>query len=290
MKNLETHFSDYIENSKINNLHKNEPLTSIEAMNNLIIYGPPGTGKYSYVLNKIKDISLSTLKYEKKITLTYNKSIFYFKISDIHYEVDMSLLGCNSKLLWQEIYNQINDIISAKNIKTGIILCKHFNQIHNELLEVFYSYMQNQYNSNILIKFIIITSDITFLPSNITNCCEIITLPRPSRHNYNKLFKLQCNNEYNVNKINNIKDIKKKDLLILTNDIGNKFILQEPHKIICEEIINYIVNYSDLKFIQLREYLYDICIFDLNIYNCIIYIIQELICKNLLCNYKLNKL
>lgn len=290
MKNLETHFSDYIENSKTNNLHKNEPLTSINTMNNLIIYGPPGIGKYSYALNKIKDISPSTLKYEKKITLTYNKSQVYFKISDIHYEVDMSLLGCNSKLLWQEIYNQINDIISAKNIKTGIILCKHFNKIYNELLEVFYSYMQNQYNSNILIKFIIITSDITFLPSNIINCSEIIKLARPSRNNYNKLFKLQLNNDYNINKINNIKDIKKKDLFNLTNNIDNKFTLQDPHKIICDEIINYITNYKDIKFLQLREYLYDICIFDFDINNCIVYIIQELVNKKLLCNSKLNKL
>ena len=30
-------------------------------------------------------------------------------------------LDCNSKLLWFDIYNQITDIIYAKNVKTGII-------------------------------------------------------------------------------------------------------------------------------------------------------------------------
>ena len=186
MKNLETHFTDYIENSKNIKLHNNNTsITSINDMNNLIIYGPPGIGKYTYALNKIKTVSPSNLKYEKKITFTYNKSTLYFKISDIHYEVDMSLLGCNSKLLWYEIYNQITDIISAKNVKTGIILCKYFNEIHNELLEIFYSYMQSQYNSGIIIKFIILTSDISFLPDNINNCCEKIILSRPSKSSYN---------------------------------------------------------------------------------------------------------
>ena len=60
---------------------------------------------------------------KKKITLTYNKSLFYFKISDIHYEIDMSLLGCNDKQLWFDIYNQITDIISAKNIRSIFFGC-----------------------------------------------------------------------------------------------------------------------------------------------------------------------
>ena len=86
------------------------------------------------------------------MALSHNKCIYYLKISDIHYEIDMSLLGCNSKLLWHEIYNQIIDIITAKPNKQGIILCKYFHEIHNELLEIFYSYMQTLYNSNININ------------------------------------------------------------------------------------------------------------------------------------------
>tara|TARA_A100001011_G_C14312145_1_gene846087 strand:+ start:171 stop:1154 length:984 start_codon:yes stop_codon:yes gene_type:complete len=291
MKNLETHFIDYIENSKNQKLHNNNTsITSINTMNNMIIYGPPGIGKYTYALNKIKTISPSNLKYEKKITFTYNKSTLYFKISDIHYEVDMSLLGCNSKLLWYEIYNQITDIISAKNVKTGIILCKYFNEIHNELLEVFYSYMQSQYNSGIIIKFIILTSDISFLPDNINNCCEKIILSRPSKSTYNKILKTSLDKHYNINKINNIKDIKKYNLTSKHSNNQNNLIMQTSHHTICNEIINCIINYSELKFLQLREYLYDICIFDLNIYNCIIFIIQELINKNLLTTPQFNKL
>ena len=68
----------------------------------------------------------------------------------------MSLLGCNSKTLWHEIFFQLVDIISVKQNKIGIIVCKNFHTINSELLEIFYSYMQqyNMKNSNILIKFI----------------------------------------------------------------------------------------------------------------------------------------
>ena len=82
------------------------------------------------------------LKYEKKISVNFNKQSYFFKISDIHYEVDMSLLGCNSKIIWHEIYCQIIDIITIKTEKIGYIVCKNFHAIHNELLEIFYSYMQ----------------------------------------------------------------------------------------------------------------------------------------------------
>ena len=66
--------------------------------------------------------------------------------------------------------------------------------------------------------------------------------------------------------------------------------MQSPHNIVCQQIIDCIINYEDMKFLQLREYLYDICIFDLNIYNCIIYILLELINKNLLSQLQLNKI
>lgn len=288
MKSFESHFIDYINNSDKKLLHNlSNNFSNIETMNNIIIYGPQGIGKYTYALNLIKHLSHCNLKYEKKITISYNKSNYYFKISDIHYEIDLSLLGCNSKLLWFDIYNQIVDIISAKNIKCGIILCKNFNDIHNELLETFYSYMQTRYNSGIIIKFIIITSDISFIPNNIINCCNKIILPRPSRSSYNKIHKVSLEKDYDINKINNIKDIKRYDNSLLAKQNN---IMQHTYKNISDQILKQIINYNEINFLQLRELLYDICIFDLNIYNCINYIIQQLIAKNLLSSDKLNKI
>ena len=144
MKFYETHFEEYIQENKRANLHPKLDKVyakfpkTLNELKNVIFYGPSGTGKYSQVLKAIRGYSPSELKYEKKISLTYNKQQYFFKISDIHYEIDMSLLGCNSKILWHEIFMQIMDIITIKPEKVGIILCKNFHAIHTELLEIFY--------------------------------------------------------------------------------------------------------------------------------------------------------
>jgi hypothetical protein len=80
----------------------------------------------------LKKYSPSHFKYEKKITIQTDKHTYTYHISDIHYEIDMSLLGCNSKILWNEIFLQIVDIISVKAEKVGFIVCKNFHMIHGE--------------------------------------------------------------------------------------------------------------------------------------------------------------
>jgi len=268
MKFLESHFEEYIQASQIENLHPklekvfNKFPTHIRDLRNLIFYGPSGIGKYTQMLNSIKKYSPSELKYEKKICITYNKQPYYFKISDIHYEIDMSLLGCNSKLLWHDIYLQIIDSISAKQEKSGIILCKYFHDIHNELLENFYSYMQQ---NTIDLKFILLTEELCFIPDNILNCCEIIHMSRPSKTLYNKCIKpksISC-------KLENISNIKN-----LHTSIHE---LMHPHKIICDKIIDSIIDIDELKFLKFRDLLYDIFFYNLDITDCVWYIISTLI-------------
>ena len=143
MKFYETSFEDYIKSVEEYNFNdKNKNLINnlqceFSELSNLIIYGPPGTGKYSQCLNFIKKYSETGLKYEKKMMLNTAKNQFYYKISDIHYEVDMAQLGCNSKQLWNELFDQIIDIITAKQIPNGFIVCKNFHTIQVELLEIF---------------------------------------------------------------------------------------------------------------------------------------------------------
>ena len=73
------------------------------------------------MLKLLKRYCPTELKYEKKLTVNFNKSQLYYKVSDIHIEVDMSLLGCNAKLLWNDIYNQLIDIACIKSNKTFCI-------------------------------------------------------------------------------------------------------------------------------------------------------------------------
>ena len=273
MNFFETRFEDYIQTKNICNLHPklNKLIgrfpTKISTLKNIIFYGSSGIGKYSQMLYSIKKYSASELKYEKKICIIYNKQQYFLKISDIHYEIDMSLLGCNSKLLWHEIYLQIIDIISSKQDKSGIIVCKNFHEIHSELLDNFYSYMQH-IMSIIDIKFIFITEHISFIPENILNCCEIIHMNRPSKLNLSKCIKNKIKQDIVMSEITNIKNIH-----CGINE------LMYPHKIICDKIISCMNDVNNMVFLKFRDMLYDIFIYNLDIYECVWYILSFFINK-----------
>ena len=275
MKFYETHFEEYIsENNrenlhpKLDNIYKKFP-KMLHEMKNLIFFGPNGTGKYTQMLKSIKMYSPSELKYEKKIIITYNKQQYFFKISDIHYEVDMSLLGCNSKLLWHEIYQQIIDIVSAKTDKSGIIVCKYFHEVYSELLENFYSYMQHNSSLSVDLKFIIITEELSFMPDNIINCCEVINISRPTKTAYTKCIKNKLPNNLKLENITNIKmlHLYDEDLML-------------QYKIICNKIVYNITNINDLQFLKFRDIIYDIFIYNLDITDCIWYILSCLVKEN----------
>jgi Cdc6-like AAA superfamily ATPase len=272
MKFFETHFEDYTNAITKTNLHPklekiyNKFPKSLNKLGNLIFYGPSGVGKYSQMLYSIKKYSQTELKYEKKLSVTYDKKQYYFKISDIHYEIDMSLLGCNSKLLWHDIYLQIIDILSAKTDKTGIIVCKDFQNIHSELLENFYSYMQDNNATCINIKFILLTEEVSFIPDSILNCCELIHVSRPTKVLYTKCVNQKLPSNLKVENIVNIK--------YLHVNIDE---LTQPYKIICDKILKEMIEIDDLKFLKFRDVLYDIFIYNLDITDCIWYILTNLI-------------
>ena len=272
MKITEMHYEEYLQANEKENLHpKLDKILQkfpqkLCDLKNIIFYGPSGVGKYTQMLRFIKKYSPTELKYEKKLCVTFNKLPYYFKISDVHYEIDMSLIGCNSKLFWHDIYCQIVDVVSTKSDKCGIVLCKYFHEIHSELLENFYSYMQQNSSSVVNLKFILITEELTFIPDNILNCCEIIHVPRPSKTIYNKCIKNKLSTAYKLENITNIKNL----------DVSNDLLMQ-PHKFICDKIIESIINVDDVKFIKFRDLLYDIFIYNLNITDCIWYILSTLI-------------
>ena len=274
MKFLETHFEEYLNSVEENNLHpKLENIYSqlpenISSMPNLIFYGPSGIGKYSHMLHAIKRYSASQLKYEKKLTVNYEKKQYFFKLSDIHYEIDMSLLGCNSKNLWHEIYQQILDILAMKPDRSGIIVCREFHNIYSELLDNFYSYMQENNNLSVNIKFIFLTEQISFIPYDILNCCEIIHMSRPNKTSYNKCLKNnnKISNNIDLSEVSNIKDLH----LGMT-------MLMSPHKIMCNKIYNEMINVNQLKFLKFRDLLYDVFIYNLNICECMWYLLHRLI-------------
>lgn len=259
MKFLDSHFDDYIQSSKKTYLHPSLKKTlalfppNISGLRNLVFYGPSGVGKYTQVLNAIKQYSHSELKYEKKLTVIYNKVNYYFKISDIHFEIDMALLGCNSKLLWNDIYINIIDVLSSRINKNGIIVCKNFHKIHSELLECFYSYIQ-QNNKSVNLVYILISESVSFIPDNIINNFHVLSVPRPLKSNYNKILDKKLATNYDVKNICNIKNLTTSTNSFTVN-IHNY--VEQLHKTILDP--------SNIKFSQFRDTIYDIFIYDMEI-------------------------
>lgn len=284
MKFFDTHFCEYVKKVEEYSLH---PVIKkvfatfpphIQSLPSIIIYGPSGVGKYSHALYMISRYSPSQLKYEKRIAVAYNKDTFFIKISDCHFEVDMSLLGCNSKHLWNEIYNQIQDIVSSRPNTTAFVMCKNFHKIHSELLETFYSYMMDN------LKFIIISDHVSFLPDNILQRCKMIPFKRPTATMYNKcLFPssadthhpplviketpIRLTSKFRLETITNIKALK-----------SNMTELTEPHENICICIGDIILSPdAQLKYDELRERLYDLLTYDINIQECVWSILRRLL-------------
>jgi len=321
MKYYESHYEEYISSVEKFNLHPELTYTynnfpkKIQDLENLIIYGPTGIGKYSQVLYLLKRYSPSELKYDKKIMVQTEKQQYVYRISDIHYEVDMSLLGCNSKLLWHELFFQIVDVISVKQEKIGVIVCKNFHLIHTELLEIFYSYMQ-QYNhsqSNIKIKFFILTEHLSFLPTPVINACHVLKMGRPAKDDYIKLTALNTSkldtgddkraflqrisnyknnlvtkdstnksakeiiNSIESNGITNMKEFRYFPLLETCEDIP-----KDVFNIICDNVIQEIIKPKDIKFPTFRDTLYDILTYNLDMTECLWYILAYFIDNNFL--------
>lgn len=299
MKFYETSTEDYIAAKESWNLHPqlNPGLfpKTLRTFEHMIMYGPSGSGKYTQALSLLKGYSPSELKYEKKMTVQSEKQIYTFRMSDIHYEIDMSFLGCNSKTLWHDLFFQIVDIVVVKVDKIGVILCKNFHMIHSELLEIFYSYMQRL--TLVSIKFCIITEHIGFIPNNILRTCAIIPLRKPVKSQIVEMVKksgrtkertdsfmkrisgprpkqtsIDVLNSININNLLNLKEIPSFSLIK-----GQDNLPVDVFNVICDQIIKHMENIGNIPFTQFRDSLYDIMIYNLDVVECVWYIMYYFI-------------
>jgi hypothetical protein len=219
----------------------------------------------------------------------------------------MGFLGCNSKVLWHEIFQQIVDIINVKQKKIGIILCKNFHLINSELLEIFYSYMQyyDHSYSPIKIKFILISENIGFIPDNIMNACKVISVKRPAKEHYIEMTKRQTKpfscfmegNRWNIfydkvsrtaifPKNKTVEILEEVDLpsIVNTKEIyafswlrSSQEIPSDVFNIITDILLHTILHPEILKITELRNHLYELLIYNVDIPECIWYLFTSLI-------------
>lgn len=112
----------------------------------------------------------------------------------------------------------------------------------------------------------LISENISFIPDNILNRCQVVPLKRPLKGEYIKATSKTLMNNINIKDITNIKNIK-----------GKVHCINNINKNICNKIIDKIINYKSINFLEMRDNLYEIFIYNLDIHSCIFGIIKILI-------------
>ena len=228
---------------------------------NLILYGPQGSGKYLQALHYLKQFSPTNLRYEKKIYIDYNKSQYCYRISDVHIEIDIELLGCQAKALWYNIFNFIKNM--AYITSNFFIVCKNFHEINHDLLAIFDCYMQKNYYKGNNIHFIIITDNLSFLHNNILNKCTIVNIAKPTKTNIYKALKVK------TKPYNSLLELEKN---IIIKPYGSK---------LKQDYLNFLTK-GVLDIAVMRTLLYNILIYNIDINSFVNYIFDELEMKELI--------
>jgi hypothetical protein len=153
--------------------------------------------------------------------------------------------------------------------------------------------------SSIQIHFILLTEHISFIPNNILNSCKVIRIPKPNLDNYISIVQSSPTNNMTTQErtlIQRISDFRKtekqkadiKDIIVNINTDGisnikeiNSFSLvttaqdlpKDIFNIICDNIIHEIIHYNKIVYTEFRDIIYDILIYNLDIAECLWYIL-----------------
>jgi hypothetical protein len=276
-----------------------EHIKNINMMPNLIITGSQGVGKYYFALSLLYSLSPSNLRIHKKIHVD-SKITYTILASDIHYEVDFAQMTINAKTIWIDIYKSIMDINSISN-KTCVIMCKNIHSMNEELLDIFYYLMPKTDK----IKWMFISEHVDFIPTEIINICERVSLRRPTKQFYlNLREKIQEGTTTpharmeTYDKITNIYmlyDTIPLDMLekifyvkehpehILENEIvhvhNTKITTSLKHTNIANILASIIIEKKKINIIEIREYLYHILTYHIPIEEIMMYVYDEIVKK-----------
>ena len=160
-----------------------------------------------------------------------------------------------------------------------------------------------QYNhsqSNIKIRFFIMTEHLSFLPTAILNACQTLRVNRPSSEKYIELSNYVTNDQtkpflqYIADCKNKKPQINKKTQGIINNidmeslmnikELRSFQLINSPEEIprdafniICDNVISEIMNPKKITFTALRDTLYDILTYNLDMTECLWYILRYFI-------------
>lgn len=271
-------------------------IPAISHMPNMLITGSQGVGKYHFALSLLYHLSPSKLRIYKKICVE-SKNTYLIPASDIHYEVDFSQMIINAKTIWMDILKSIMDVATTNY---AVIMCKNIHLMNEELLDIFY-YLIPKLET---LKWIFISEHIDFIPNEIINICERISLKRPTKQFYMSLREKMQQGEYtpharldvNIEKINNINMIYETVPIDTMEKIH--YIKDHPSHILENEIVHthtakmtdafgkipiaktlamILISNEEYNIIDIREHLYHILTYHIPLEDVMMAVYDELI-------------
>jgi len=125
----------------------------------------------------------------------------------------------NFIITWVDRRNGNQDVYAQRYLSDGTPLGNNY-RISNT------DDMQQNNSLGVQIKYVLITEQLSFIPDNILNCCEVINISRPTKIAYTKSCKTKISTKIKTENITNIKVLHfyNEDLML-------------RYRIICDKII-----------------------------------------------------
>ena len=263
----------------------------------LLVHGPSGVGKYTQVLRLLERHSPTGLKYEKRLTVATEKQPYTMRISDIHYEIDMAMLGCYAKPVFYELFLHVCEVVAMTSSKTGVIVCMNMHAIHGELLDVFVSYLQQAQvlEHAIHLRFVLVSEHVGFLPQPLLSMCALVAVQRPSVGQYaamrrqHEVEEEEEDHDDDDNEVFDPVDVTNgKELYGFpssstsssTSPSGNS----DVFNLVCDTIfhdLGYLLHGRDVSLSLIREHLYDILVYNLDVHEVMWYLLSNLVQQGL---------
>ena len=247
---------------------------------NRIYYNANEDKAYSLIRADIQG-DCSTIPHERVIPVETSKITYNMRISDIHYEIDIMVLGCNHRQLWDDIFVKIYDIVRSKpsEHRRGTIVVRGFQHVHTDLHDVFYGYMQRmRHDTTVGVSFSIQTTGVSFIHRNILDACEHVNVVMRygdmvgSGHPPINVQSSPLRKSMSLSKM--------KGLIDRSGDgtLGN--LISNIHEKSCDELIEFILEDHDQHtkgiMFSVRDKLYNIMFLYLDIHKCMWYIVCRL--------------
>lgn len=179
----------------------------------LLFHGVAGAGKYTQALVFLERYSPSRLSVVKKMVVPISGSgddgwgcggsrggssgggsaeEMQVRRSDVHFEVDLSLLGCNTKTLWPILHAHMLETVASGVVGGGsgvaVVLCKKFHELPRECMAGFSHYLRDNHmdvggSSAALptrLVFMLLSEEVSFLPAELLDMCVRVPIALPT--------------------------------------------------------------------------------------------------------------